>query len=320
MMPDPRKEGKKTAKAALQAKAASTQQSPPRPAAATAPSVILGRDMGRAEATKNSDDAAMKLFTHFCVVIIDGPRPEHLEPAYLEDGGVEQLLRSYAQWLCDTNIPRNFQKYIDDPSLEATSFLKDTSLKEYLSKAINLVKKTSPDDPLWEDEERVSNFSGASFLKACQRSQRLKSDTFGQEAKLPLYRTARHGDNETSTAPPHWTNFVNVSAIAKNMLDQTFIGDVSTALASKRLALVLTKHGVGRGGEIKYLDTAHFTYDPWLDALNTTWTEQKTLASYSCPFVANKSDPYSDVFHALGAHLSIRSCRVFVCCQGSCRF
>lgn len=89
------------------------------------------------------------------------------------------------------------------------------------------------------------------------------------------------------------------------MLDQTFIGDVSTALASKRLALVLTKHGVGRGGEIKYLDTAHFTYDPWLDALNTTWTEQKTLASYSCPFVANKSDPYSDVFHALGAYFVV---------------
>ena len=261
--------------------------------------------MGRADSTKASDGSGIKLFDHFLIEVFGGVASSDLDPSYLEDGGIEQLGRAYATWLADTNIPLNFEKYLNDSSLVPSKFLKYTTLNEYLGKALNLLEKICPDDPLWKDDGLRGEFSGASFKKACQRSQQQKSDTFGQEPKLALYRKARHGDGETTTAPPHWMNLLNVEDIGKNMLRGTKIGDVATGLAAKRLALVLTKHGVGRGGEVKYLDTAHFKFDPFLMALDTMWTEQKTLNRYSCPFVPNKDEPYSDVFHALGSYVVV---------------
>lgn len=294
--------GKQAASAALQKKGASQQPSPQQGTTGTAK---LAGDIGRADSTKGADASAMKLFDHFLIEVFGGVASSDLDPSYLEDGGIEQLGRAYAKWLADTNIPLNFEKYLNDSSLVPSKFLKYTTLSEYLGKALNLLEKICPDDPLWKDDGLRGEFSGSSFKKACQRSQQQKSDTFGQEAKLALYRTARHGDGETTAAPPHWMNLVNVEDVAKNMLRETKIGDDAAGLAAKRLAVVLTKHGVGRGGEVKYLDTAHFKFDPFLMVLDTTWTEQKTLNRYSCPFVPNKDEPYSDVFHALGAYVVV---------------
>lgn len=297
-----RQAGKQAAAAALQKKGAQQQPSPQQ---GTAGAAMLAGDMSRADSTIAADASSIKLFDYFLVHVFSSVASAYLDPSYLEDGGLEQLARAYSMWLANTNIPKSFEKYLNDPSLVPSSFLKDTTLEIYLGKALNLLEKICPDDPLWKDDALRGEFSGASFKKACQRSQQQKSDTFGQEAKLPLYRNARHGDAETTAAPPHWMHLINVEEVAKNMLRDTKIGDVANCLASKRLAVVLTKHGVGRGGEVKYLDTSQWTYDSYLMAMDTTWTEQKTLQRYSCPFVPNKDGPYSDVFHALGSFITV---------------
>ena len=233
-----RSTGKQAASAALQKKGATQQPSPQQ---GTTGAAKLAGDIGRADSTKGGDASAMKLFDHFCADVFGVPPSSDLDPSYLEDGGLEQLARAYAVWLAKTNIPKNFEKYLDDSTLVPTTYLKGASLNQYLSKALTFLKKICPNDSLWDDDDdRLAEFSGASFLKACQRSQQQKSDTFGQEAKLALYRNARHGDGETTAAPPHWMNLVNVEDVAKNMLRETKIGDDAAGLAAKRLAVVLT--------------------------------------------------------------------------------
>ena len=82
-------------------------------------------------------------------------------------------------------------------------------------------------------------------------------------------------------------------------------GDTYNNLTAKRAALVITKHAVGsRGGESKHLNITNFQYNPHLDCLDPTWTEQKTLSLYSCPLVPNKYGWPTDVYHALGCYFA----------------
>ena len=127
-----RAQGKQTAAAALQKKSAVQQPSPQQ---GTAGAARLAGDMGRADSTKAADGSGIKLFDHFLIEVFGGVASSDLDPSYLEDGGIEQLGRAYATWLADTNIPLNFEKYLNDSSLVPSKFLKYTTLNEYLGKA-----------------------------------------------------------------------------------------------------------------------------------------------------------------------------------------
>ena len=83
------------------------------------------------------------------------------------------------------------------------------------------------------------------------------------------------------------------------MLSKTKIDDIASRMTEKRLALTLTFHAVGRGGETKYLDWKNISFNHWMDCLEVLWTELKTLSTYSCPFVPNKDGYLTDVLHAL---------------------
>ena len=94
--------------------------------------------MSRANSTIAADASGIKLFDHFLVHVFGSVASAYLDPSYLEDGGLEQLARAYSMWLANTNIPKNFEKYLNDPSLVPSSFLKDTTLEGYLGKALIL--------------------------------------------------------------------------------------------------------------------------------------------------------------------------------------
>ncbi len=155
--------------------------------------------------------------------------------------------------------------------------MKYTGLKEYLSEAILLLKELCPNNEFWKDEVGLSNISGEKFRKACQRAQTTKDHNFGQESKVGLYRRARYRLSESSPYPPHWTFLVNCDEICKQMLRKTLANDDENRMTEKRLHLVLTKHGVGRGGEAMYLDWNHFSYNPFFDTVDGLWKEMKTL-------------------------------------------
>jgi hypothetical protein len=86
------------------------------------------------------------------------------------------------------------------------------------------------------------------------------------------------------------------------MMSKTKTDDTYNNLTGKRLALVMNKHSVGRGGEFAELNIRRFKYDNYLDCADCPWTSKKTLKFYSCPFVPNKSGYATDFYHAFGRH------------------
>jgi hypothetical protein len=66
----------------------------------------------------------------------------------------------------------------------------------------------------------------------------------------------------------------------------------------------MNKHAVAQGSEFERLNIKKFVYNPYLGVLDTTWTETKTLKTYSCPFVPNKEGYATDVFHSLGCYMA----------------
>lgn len=263
-------------------------------------SSALSNNVGRAPSTQNQDKAAITLFNYFLVEVLGSVSIDDMNTDDLEEDA-ENILTGYSLYLRDTNIPKNHQACLADPNKEPTGFLMYTGLTQYLSKAINLVRKLVPDSEFLKDEDAVADISGAKFKKGCHRSQQGKDDSFGQETKIGLYRTARHGKSQFT---PHWTTRTNCEEICKNMIRATKCNDIYNRLTEKRLVLLITKHAVGRGGEAKYLNIKNFKYDTLCDCLDTLWIEAKTLTLYSCPFVPNKEGYATCILHALGCYFA----------------
>ena len=91
-------------------------------------STQLSRDISRAGSTKTQDGSAIKLFNYFITEILNMIPLDDLELPHLEEG-VENILISYSLWLCDTNIPRNHEKYLSNPDLEPNGYMTHDSLK-----------------------------------------------------------------------------------------------------------------------------------------------------------------------------------------------
>ena len=218
------------------------------------------------------------------------------------DADAEDILRAYSLWLRDTNIPKNHAKARDKNVTPSPPCMVYSGLKEYIDKTINVMKEILPANAFLMDDEEIALISGKNFEKGCKRSQMSKSDVFGVESKVGLYRVARH-----PTIPgyaPHWTALVNCDTICKNMMYRTKNDDVYNDLMGKRAALVINKHAVGRGGEFGQLNVKKFTFNPFLDCVDTLWKEMKTLTLHACPFVANKEGFATDVYHALGCYFA----------------
>ena len=259
----------------------------------------LRRDVSLAQSTIDVGDSAINLLDYYLVHVLNVDGINEIDPELLDDD-MESFLTGYSYWLRNTNIPQNHKKFVENPELVPETFLVYTTLREYLSKAILLMKKLFPDNEFLKDEDAVGDISGAKFAKACKRAQSKKDQTFGQESKVGLYRRARYG-HTAAQCLPHWTFLVNCDEICKQMLLKTLADDDSQRMTEKRLHLALTKHGAGRGGEAMELDWPNFHYNPWLDTIDGLWKETKTLSSSMLSFVPNKDGYETDVLHSLGS-------------------
>ena len=182
------------------------------------------RDLGCSISTFKVYNSAISLFNHFLVNVINEPELEDFKIEHL-DADVEDILWGYcSMWLRDTNIPKNHVQARNEKK-ETTSYMNYTGLNEYLSKTIIALKELLPDHPFLNDKRELDLISGDKFEKACKRSQMNKSDTFGVESKVGLYRVARHGKDTKGT--PHWTCLINCDEICKNLMDRTKTDDTT---------------------------------------------------------------------------------------------
>ena len=140
---------------------------------ATARRHVLSRDMSRASRTILADQSAIEVLDYYLTHILLDEGIDDIELEFISDD-MEGYLTGYSSFLCNTNIPVNHKRYLENPELVPDKFLKYSGLHEYLSKAINLLKTLCSDNEFWDDEEGLANISEAKFKRACQRSQAKK--------------------------------------------------------------------------------------------------------------------------------------------------
>ena len=119
------------------------------------------RDISLSDSTKKGYKAALSLFDHFLVHVLHGSSLESFEVVRLNEE-VEDILTGYSLWLCDTNIPKNYDgardnnKKNDKQTSTATSYMAYSGLKEYLHKTILVIKDILPNNSFLNDDEELA--------------------------------------------------------------------------------------------------------------------------------------------------------------------
>ena len=75
----------------------------------------------------------------------------------------------------------------------------------------------------------------------------------------------------------------------------------------KRAQLVTVFHGVGRGGEIKFLQYPEMMWDYRYELVDTGWFESKNLESYAMAMISDRSGYACDWYHSLGSYYAVEN-------------
>ena len=142
--------------------------------AVTANLGALGCNLGRSDHTLGQDGSAIKLFNYFIVNSLNMVPLDDMNIEQLDDG-VQSILTASFYWLRDTNISKNHGIYLAHPDCEPKGYLKHGVLKEYPSKAINLLRKLIPDSEFWEGDEYISDMSEKRHSKEDVRGDNWRS-------------------------------------------------------------------------------------------------------------------------------------------------
>ena len=137
------------------------------------------RDISLSDSTRKGYKAALSLFDHFLVHVLHGSSLESFEVVRLNEE-VEDILRGYSLWLCDTNIPKNYggardnNKKNDKQTSTATSYMAYSGLKEYLHKTILVLKDILPNNSFLNDDEELDLISGKNLRRLVRGARRTK--------------------------------------------------------------------------------------------------------------------------------------------------
>ena len=126
--------------------------------------------MGRAGTTIRQDEPAFRLLNYFLVNILGSVPIDHKTTTDLEEEA-EDILTGYSVYLRDTNIPRYWERYLDNENKAPKGHMDFASLEKYLGKVKNLLQKLVPNIDFWKDEEAIKDITGANFKRGCKRSQ-----------------------------------------------------------------------------------------------------------------------------------------------------
>ena len=112
---------------------------------------------------------------------------------YVEEDNIRVLLTEYRNWLATTDIPTYFYK---DLKSNITTFLNTSTLRNYLSKVIIMLKAKFPKHCDWEEPEWNTRMSGKDFEKKCNCDQCGGNVDVYEDTKRGLYNKASPWINE----------------------------------------------------------------------------------------------------------------------------
>ena len=103
---------------------------------------------------------------------------------YVEEDNIKVLLTEYSNWLATTASPKYFD---EDLNSNRNIFLNASTLKNYLSEAIIVLKYKSPKHCAWEEPEWSTRMSGEEFENKCKREQVRGNVDVYEDTKCGLY-------------------------------------------------------------------------------------------------------------------------------------
>jgi hypothetical protein len=144
------------------------------------------------------------------------------------------------------------------------------------------------------------------FESECDSFQlRLGSDfTYGATMIRPLYSKNDYVGNDMP-ALSDYVSMTDLRYVLKRLFMDATLNCLHEGKLQKRAWLAILYSAAGRGGEVKFIDTADWMYHPRIQVPDIGWTELKTKEKYACPVVPDKDDFMPDVFHCLGSFWSV---------------
>lgn len=280
--------------------------------------------LGQAQATANNRAAGIKLFNIY-------REERHLVPfeqmlyTEIEGDNLNNLFLSIAQTLSSRPIPYNATSNFMPRNPENKRCLMASTLTKYIGQIKEAIREKFPQHPNFSDGD-PDWYAGliAAFERDCNRLHlKIKGNedvVFGDQNCHPLYRGAEASSKTVGDvaeefmwleeAPDDDTRIVDhISLIDMKYVTRRILKSANTIgndHFEKRAWLVILFLGCGRGGEIKFIDYSEWQWYPYLEVLDTRWTELKNMEKYAMGFVPDRESYLLDIYHALGCFYLFR--------------
>lgn len=233
----------------------------------------------------------------------------------IEQDNFETEMFNYQNWISSSLIPCFFDDDLQPPRKRnqeedaPTRILNASTLGKYVGKVINLIRHKFPhhpdyaglksdEVPAWWSRDRKS------FETECSDSHRRMAGSeyfVGQMETRPLYSDNIFVGYDGVLESPinDYISVIDLQSILKKLFAAATLDCNKEGKLQQRSWIAECFHAVGRGGEVKFIDTADFMYHPRYEVLDTKWTETKTRSKYSCPIVPNNVNIQTRAFHKM---------------------
>ena len=307
----------------------------------TTTGVGLRRSLGQAASTFHLTQAAKAICNAYRMQkelskIEDSTREE------FEADNLRNFFVGFIWFLARTPIPQFLNEAalpeLLPRNITNKKYLMCSTLEKYLGQVKELMRRKFPDHDefqglrVGEDPPWWSSLL-AGFTRECTRFHlTLNEDdvVFGDTHTRAIYRTNNNkpyvGDPRPNSLATHrhetlhetdhqgsWHSHNIVADVASQvdlkLILSTLMRRADPALSGKefqkRCWVAFLFMGAGRGGEIKFLNFMDWMWHVYLQALNTSWTQPKTLDKFAMGFVADAQEYETDIFHAMGCFWAV---------------
>lgn len=251
----------------------------------------IPRRMGQAESTAKADNSALRLYDIYRKRRGKVPFAQ-MQYIEIEQDNFETEMFNYQNWISSSLIPCFFDDDLQPPRKRnqeedaPTRILNASTLGKYVGKVINLIRHKFPhhpdyaglksdEVPAWWSRDRKS------FETECSDSHRRMAGSeyfVGQMETRPLYSDNIFVGYDGVLESPinDYISIIDLQSILKQLFAAATLDCNKEGKLQQRSWIAECFHAVGRGGEVKFIDTADFMYHPWYEVLDTKWTETKT--------------------------------------------
>ena len=254
--------------------------------------------ISNAPSTQGGYEAAIKRFDEFQKARND-PVFSDLKKVHVRDDHLQKLMLDFGTYLVQIDIPY------------ANRVLSAETKSKYFEKLKEALKEKFPKHKAFDDERWYTSLR-KDIEKGATRTNLLSNESF-ENKTLPFYpllvdtyvrekhrSLILHGDLTYASDMRSLCCLLIKAAGGPGKM-------VEGGPLQQRVWFVMSMLAIGRGGEIKFQRYDEWHWDELFQAIDSTWTEIKTLTQHCMLFGPDKESYLCDFFHAFGSFFSVEN-------------